>query len=337
MKKKTLFALLMAFSFSLAACSFTENDFEDEEEETDMDEISIDLDETVSEDSEEISELVATALETIERNEVTVEVDNSTEDTLSEGDNHDEIADLWLKRAAILSNSDLNSFEKTQEVYDVNKSIEALNCYDFSDTKIAFLGDSITAGNGGVYNEYGVLNSYANYTCDILGAKYYNYSIPGSCLGSVDGYDGMCYRVDTIPEDMDIVVVFGGFNDFNQKAFFGDDTCSEGSFTYDCRNLFEKLSKKFPDKPVYIIICYKNIAEEIDDTNPTPFNYYLSYQRQLAKEYGFKTIEMHEVNFMNNNNPDVAQTYFSDNIHPNDAGYRSLARFVASEIIADYN
>lgn len=352
MNKKIITAILASCLISITACG-NQNIVNDEISSESEDNIITPSPNNIIDDTSTNTTTVSENIEadkkiitTPERNEVNIDVIGDTSDSNNVSQNHDDIAYLWEKRALILEDSDLDSFEKTKKVNEINSQIIDLNCYDFSNTRILFIGDSITAGNGGNLDENGNTISYANYACELLNAPFSNYSIPGSCLGHTAGYEGMVYRLNTIENDLknnpdlkfDMVILFGGFNDYNTGAYFGDSDCVEGSFTYDCKHLFDQIDYKIPgDIPVYIITCYRNIPEETKGINDIEFSQYLSFERQMAKVYGYKVIELHAVNFMNNNNQQVYDYFFSDDIHPNDLGYRVLGAYVAAEIVADYN
>lgn len=250
-------------------------------------------------------------------------------------ENHDAIQELVSEKYALLESDD--SYEKTHDVYEINKQIAELNCYDFSDTTITFLGDSITYGQGGDYNQYGKLVSYVDYVRDILGCKTHNLAVPGAMIGTYNGYDGICYKVDLIPEDTDIIVVFGGVNDFfNGDSTYGDDSYSKGTFTGDAKNMFDELKEKYPDIPVYVITVYKNKVEAAAQ-NTIPLSDYMLVIRALAMDRGFRLIDLYKYDLMDNNVFQNFANYFDDTIHPNNNGYMWLGRYVAAEIVEDYN
>lgn len=261
--------------------------------------------------------------------------DSSDEPFVSE--NHDAIVDLTYEKEEMISSDELGAFDKTHDVYELNKQIAELNCYDFSNTKITFLGDSITYGVGGDYNEYQNLKSYVDYVRDILGCQTKNLGIPGSCLSSCNGYEGMVYRVNDIPEDTNIIVVFGGINDFLiGDETFGDENFEEGTFTGDTRKTFLAIKNKFPDVPVYVITMYKNRGEAEVKSSKT-LNDYMHVERVCANEAGFKIVELYSNDLMNNIVFENFAAYSNDIIHPNDNGYMWLGRHLAAEIVSDFN
>lgn len=256
-------------------------------------------------------------------------------DSSNDSENHEAIEELVNQKNELI-NSD-NVVEKTIGVYDINKQIAELNRYDFSDTTITFIGDSLTFGQGGDYNEYNNRISYVDYVRDILGCKTNNLAVAGATIGSYNGYDGIVYKADLIPEDTDIIVIFGGVNDyFYGKDLFGDESYSEGTFTGDTKKLFSTVRTRFPDKSVYVILVYDG-RYEVDNENLLPLSEYMQIERDLASQVAFEVIDLNYYNLMNNNEFDLFAKYFSDEIHLNNDGYMWLGRYVAAEIVQDFN
>ena len=85
--------------------------------------------------------------------------------------------------------------------------------------KINFLGDSITEGVGTSSKE----KMYVNIIAEKYGAICRNYGISGTEIARQIGLDyenclDFCKRYQTMDEDADIIVVYGGVNDY----FHGD-------------------------------------------------------------------------------------------------------------------
>lgn len=348
-KLKVAFILCLT-AFSLSACHFSDYGDSDINNENDIDNTNEDEtdnnpEDTVSSDVAERYENIMDQFAIDENDEDEDSDDSSDEDSDDEEDsdsqfvseNHDAIEELLAERDELMSAEP--SYDRDYDLYELYKKIDELNCYDFSDVRITFLGDSITYGQGGDKNQYNNFVSYVDYVRDILGCKTTNLSSPGAPIGSYGGYESMVYRANDIPGDTDIIVVFGGINDFfYEKDVFGDDSYEEGTFTGDARKMCEEIREQFPDEPVYMILIYPGIYETLYCSDSyLPINGYLQVERSLAKEYNFNVIDLYSNGLLDSNDYSVANVYFNDDVHPNNSGYLWLGRCLATEIIAAYN
>lgn len=281
--------------------------------------------------------------------EVTPEPATSTDDVTSASDNyeesterghgynHDQIVNLAKERDEILAGPD--SIDEINAVHELNKQIAALNSYDFSDMKIACIGDSITYGLGGNTDEYGNPISYVNYLRDILGCEVVNVGLAGSAIGPYGSDACFLYRLDQIPEDTDMIIVFGGVNDYLcGNSVYGTEDENNGKYTQAVKKLFTDIRERFPDQEMFVVLTYSNQLEDDPKTEGIyDFDMWLDVQRSYASEFNFHKIEMYRNGFMNSRVPEIQQTFFYDNVHPNDNGYLVIARYIAAKIVEAYN
>lgn len=144
-----------------------------------------------------------------------------------------------------------SSYEETTALNAADKEIIHNSTLDFSNMKIACLGDSITEGANGA-------TPYPTFLKDILGAEeVLNLGIGGStiCSDHDDGVAAMSDRMDEIPEDTDLVIVIGGTNDnFYQASwqfgFMDWETKGDGTFCGDLQLLMRRFKWLFPDTKV---------------------------------------------------------------------------------------
>ena len=133
--------------------------------------------------------------------------------------------------------------------------------------KINFLGDSITAGalascpEKRYYNvlkeKYG-LKEVIGY--GISGTRIAKQKIPSS-YSKFDEYFSL--RVETMTSDADIVVVFGGTNDFGHgDALLGNNLDRTSDTFYGaCHELFEKLINKYPESVIVVMTPLHRLGE----------------------------------------------------------------------------
>ena len=106
------------------------------------------------------------------------------------------------------------SYERTIKINDINESfVENLN-NNLKGKKITCIGDSITYGNGGSYKEDGTQISYCDYLSQILSAEVINLGVGGAAIGDYWDENSLILRWHQIPHDSDIIIIYGGVNDY---------------------------------------------------------------------------------------------------------------------------
>ena len=138
-----------------------------------------------------------------------------------------------------------DKFKKTKTIDGIDSFI--LNfCGDpLQDKKIAFLGDSITAGSGGTLTPDGSGLGYTDFIAKYTSAKIINLGIGGAPFDGSNNDDALVNRYKDIPKDTDIIVLFGGINDlFAGAEHFGSpDELKEGTY---CGDLYSRSINVIP-------------------------------------------------------------------------------------------
>ena len=196
---------------------------------------------------------------------------------------------------------------------------------------IVFLGDSITAGVGASCIE----NRYSDVLVRIaeLGENY-NYGISGTRIArqfdrnEYHDVNSFCERFDKMKDDVDIVFVFGGTNDYGHgDAPFGnfedrtmDTYC--GALHYLMRGLIEKY-------PAAQIVFMTPLHRE-GDSNPSIFNQlplkdYVDKIKETAEYYSSPVLDLYGCGGICPDIPQQKELYVPDGLHPNDAGAEKIA------------
>lgn len=203
--------------------------------------------------------------------------------------------------------------------------------------KIVFLGDSITEGCGTSAPEYRFPERLqARYglaeivNCGISGTRYAKQRVPSAkCAYDMD----FCLRVDLMPRDADVVIVFGGTNDFGHgDAPFGTDgDRTPETFCGACHYLFGRLSALYPDAVTVIIPpihrCGENdpYGDGCKKTPCPPLGAYVDRICRTAEEYRLPVLDLYGSGVLDPNEPSVKERFVPDGLHPNDAGHAVLA------------
>lgn len=205
-------------------------------------------------------------------------------------------------------------------------------------TKINFLGDSITEGAGTsspdrmftmlIEREYGAI-------CQ-------NYGIGGTRIArqktpTEEKWDrDFISRVPEMDNDADIVVVFGGTNDFGHGDAPLGTMSDRTPYTFygALHCLYTALTEKYPDVPVVILTPLHRWNEDSPkgDNKPAPvgtLKEYVNIIREVAEYYSLPVLDLFKESGLQPKIPVIQQKYVPDGLHPNDDGNAILAHKIA--------
>lgn len=203
--------------------------------------------------------------------------------------------------------------------------------------KIAFLGDSITEGHG----VSDLANRYDNRLLAALSlSAVYNYGIGGTRLAhntrasEKPRYDlCFCGRAYDIAADADVVVVYGGTNDYGHgDAPFGtmaDKT--PDTFLGAVRFLMSFLREKFAGKPIVFVAPARRNGDEavyfrqVQNPEARVLLSYVDAIKDVAKEYDIPVLDLYRELGINPNLAEDREKYAPDGLHFNDEGHGVLA------------
>ena len=202
--------------------------------------------------------------------------------------------------------------------------------------KIAVLGDSITAGTG---TTQGADSTFWAIMARRTGAHVQGLGIGGTSIApqldpmypEID-LPYFATRVKDIAPDTDVILVFGGTNDYGHGdtpfGTPGDGTEETfcGAFSVLCRALIEHcpqatvvvltpLHRADEERPINErgIRCTHTLAE------------YVAAERTIAAWYALPVLDLFSVSGLQPNVPLLRQRYMPDGLHPNDAGHQRIA------------
>lgn len=231
------------------------------------------------------------------------------------------------------------SFVETMQVNGEDKAQISGNSIDFSDMKIACLGDSLTAGSNMNNLEDYARYSYPAVLKNILNAEtVYNLGIGGSSYGR---YWDQAFvdRYKEIPEDADIILVMGGTNDgfaASVKEMGNINEKKKRTFYGDVDELMKGLKKDYPNAKIIFATPLPNVLHDYlmnQRDYLLPQSAFADAIKQLAAENDIDVIDLYNSNILDTHDAQVISTYMPDGVHGNPAGYQVLAEHFASEII----
>jgi len=206
--------------------------------------------------------------------------------------------------------------------------------------KILFLGDSITEGHGTSCEAA----RFTNIIAENEGAECYNYGIGGTRLAyqtkpSENPRWDLCFldRVDEMEDTADIVVVFGGTNDYGHgDAAIG---CFEDRDPYTfygaVHTLVTKLINKYPEAKLVFITQLHRFEEEHCTVKGgvavcNTLKEYVEILREVLEYYSVPTLDLYRYGRMQPKVPVIMEKYMPDGLHPNDAGHIMLAESITA-------
>lgn len=202
--------------------------------------------------------------------------------------------------------------------------------------KIAFLGDSITEGLGVTDPQ----NMYWKVLERETGALCYGYGISGTRIAptatpSANPREDLFFasRVTDMIPDADIVVVFGGTNDFGHgNAPFGSPTdLNEGSFCGAYHHLLRTLIERYPDAQIVVMTPLHRLGDTETGANDRGFprwtnlEGYVDAIRAIAGFYGIPVLDLFRTSGLQPEVEVLRERFMPDGLHPNDAGHSKIA------------
>lgn len=203
--------------------------------------------------------------------------------------------------------------------------------------RIAFLGDSITEGVG----VSSVENTYWKLVGQRTGAEVYGYGIGGTRIAVnrqpnhdfhvEENYFGA--RVEKMIPDADVVVVFGGTNDFGHgDAPMGTMKDRTNDTFYGAYHLLmQQLINRYPQAQMIVMTPMHRCSEE-----DMPFNEagirragvlkdYVEAIREVAEFYSVPVVDLFAESGIQPRMEIHKKMYMPDGLHPNDAGHIKIA------------
>lgn len=206
---------------------------------------------------------------------------------------------------------------------------------ELKNKKIAFLGDSITEGHG-VADKNNIYCERMRRECSLRdiyvdgigGTRIARQTVPSEN----ERYDkDFISRVDKIDKDADIVVVFGGTNDFGhgdaQIGSENDDT--PYTFYGACNILCTKLIERFPSARIVFMGPLHRLHENSLKGSRKTSDYgtlydYVDVLKKVTRKYSIPFLDLLSVGGITPFVKIQQDMYMPDGLHPNDDGHAKI-------------
>lgn len=201
---------------------------------------------------------------------------------------------------------------------------------------VNFLGDSITEGHGTTAPEK-IFHYLIEQKCGLKIAR--NYGIGGTRIArqtepSFNTKFDLTFelRSTTMDKNAELIVVFGGTNDYGHGDAQLGDINSRDRYTFcgalNC--LIETLKTDFPkSKLVFMTPLHRIYENSPCAAGKNTLPEYIDAMREIFKIHNVSVIDLFALNPIDVNDKDL----LPDGLHPSDKGHEILAEVVAKELI----
>ena len=166
---------------------------------------------------------------------------------------------------------------------------------------------------------------------------YYNAAHPEE--GTITIQDNMCGdgRINTIPTDTDVLVIYASANDITANAQIGElDDQDETHLKYAYGLMLRKIIKRLPDAKIFACIPHNFYNSHNNADYPYKNKIGLTIQdygsviKEVCAIYSVPVIDVNALSGISTLN---ITTYLQDQVHPNSAGGMKIANVVIDALI----
>ena len=204
---------------------------------------------------------------------------------------------------------------------------------DIAGKTVAFLGDSITEGVGASCVE----NRFTDVFARLTGGVALNYGVSATRIARQKVVtEDLCdrdfnMRVEEIDASADVVVVFGGTNDFGHGdapiGKFTDNTVY--TFYGALHVLYRQLLERFPEKDIIVLTPLHRLSENVTINERgipcEPLKKYVEAIREVAEYYSLPVLDLWKMSGMQPSVDVIREKYMPDGLHPSDLGAAKIA------------
>lgn len=226
--------------------------------------------------------------------------------------------------------------------YDVTKKTVFVNTPSLNKRvkKIACLGDSITFGSGAGGVNGWQYHRYVHEWCILNGIEttIVNLGIGGTTVsnGSNRNANAFCTRLDTVPEDADVLIIWGGTNDYGHNTPLGNMESTDTKTFYGAyKYLLNWLAEHRPNTRLLMLTPLKRYyrssantdfvdAQKVRNGKGHLLPDYVQAVRELAADYCIPCVDLFSESGLNPSLEVVRQNFMPDGLHPNAEGNKRI-------------
>lgn len=198
---------------------------------------------------------------------------------------------------------------------------------------MACLGDSITLGSR-------VVTPFPKLIENKLDLKkVYNFGIGSSTLTYSEKYNPMCVRYSDMPDDLDIIFVMGGVNDYSTNKELGKyEDINNDTFYADLKTMVKGLKNKYEESFIFFATPYRMVNDTIDNLVGYNLADYVLAIKQVCADYDIPILDLYNDGKLEEN---FSLNTF-DGIHPTQYFYENytapqISNFIKEKVFNDNN
>lgn len=208
-----------------------------------------------------------------------------------------------------------------------------------------FLGDSITEGHGTTGQDKTfhqlIAKRYGMKTARNYGIGGTRFARQGTASVQPIWDRNFCDRFSEMDDDAQLVVVFGGTNDFGHgDAPLGSFADREPITFYGaCHYLMSGLLNKYPESRIVIMTPLHRCNEDNPKGdgnkayNVAPLSEYVRIIKEVAEYYSLPVLDLWACSGIQPKAEVIKRMYCPDGLHPNDAGHARLAEVIGNYLL----
>lgn len=193
--------------------------------------------------------------------------------------------------------------------------------------KANFLGDSITEGHGVEDVEHHIYWQRLRDNCGLAEAR--GYGIGGTRIAvqhlkeNPKHDQDFLSRVELMDPDADLIVVFGGTNDYGHGDAPLGNMSDRTPYTFygACHRLMQMLINRYPDAQIVFMTPLHRSTEERGERRLKDFVYAI---KQVAEYYAIPVLDLYATSGIQPHVATIMEKFCPDGLHPNDAGQEKI-------------
>ncbi len=200
---------------------------------------------------------------------------------------------------------------------------------ELKNKKIACLGDSITQGLEDVnYN-------YVYHLAELSGATVDNFGVNATRIATrliphetPSWNDSFLLRAERMTEDYDVIVIFGGTNDYaraNPSPLGDMSSTDEHTFYGALKILYNKVLAAHPTATVVAVTPLHREKEKGYGLEGVELYDYVKAVREVASWYSIPVVDLWNTAGIQAQNLEVMSLYLRDGLHPTPLGAKRIA------------
>ncbi len=202
---------------------------------------------------------------------------------------------------------------------------------------ISCLGDSITEGVGGQGQGWTVVLQQR-----FPDARVLNYGIAGTRIAEdPQGSQAFVSRLHQLDPSSDIILVFGGINDFNHSLPLGlPEERNPATFTGALNLIADTLQRRFPCADLMFItpmkaFGFKNYPHwDSENAQGLKLIHYRDAIRQVALQHSIPVLDLFAESGLTPDIPELKEIMMPDGLHPSPLGHQRIARKIAAAVLS---